>query len=265
MNETDPIQRLEAKTPQQHFLRVLEQDYRLGARVAAAILQEAQSCLRGSPTELGPGQIRVFLTRRTAAAGQPLEHTPTTPVTWTLDAGLEDRQVLAEYGGQGLRQVRLQRLLDEAFEQGALASQEDLAQVLHVSVRTIKRDFARLQQQGHWLPSRGAVLGVGRGQTHKAQIVGRWLQGETYDQLARHTRHCASSIQRYVQAFVQVVRLQRLGFSEEQIAPLVQMGQPLVRDYLAIAARYDTPLCRERLESQLERLGRSYAGQKGAR
>jgi len=170
--------------------------------------------------------------------------------------------VQAKHGQQSLRQVRLQRLLDEAVEQGGAATQEDLAQALHTSVRTVKRDFADLQERGVSLPSRGNLQGIGRGQTHKAQIIGRWLQGETYDQLALHTHHCPASIQRYIKAFVQVVELHRQGFADSQIAMLLQIGLPLVQEYLAIYRQQASPACRERLENQMQRLNRASAPEK---
>jgi hypothetical protein len=262
MPDQNELERLEAKTFQQHFLRVLEQEFRFGPRIALAVLEEAQDCLMSHSADMHPGQIQVILTRRGARHGQALGDTPTVKVKWTLDAGLEDRQVLHQDGPQALRRVRLQRLLDEALEQGGVATQEDLAWALHTSLRTIKRDFAMLESQGLWLPSRGNLQGIGRGQTHKAQIVGRWLQGETYDQLGKNTHHSLSSIQRYVRTFVQVVRLFRQGFPDSQIAQVVQIGLPLVRDYLAIYQQHTTPACQERLEAQLERL--SQAAQKGA-
>jgi hypothetical protein len=186
MNEQTK-ERLQAKTPEQRYLSVLEQDYDQPPRVAQALLEEAQMYLLGSDLALRPGQTRVILVRVDAGHGQALSQTATQEVTWTVDAGQEDRQVLQQYGPVMLRRVRIQRLLDEALEQGAAATQEDLAQALHVSVRTIKRDCADLQAQGIYLPTRGKLRGIGRGQTHKAQIVGRWLEGETYDQIALHT------------------------------------------------------------------------------
>lgn len=126
-------------------------------------------------------------------------------MTWTLDAGAEDDQVEQAHGRAALRRVRMQRLLDEAICQGAVASQEDLARALQVSVRTIKRDWAVLQAQGVSLPSRGKLSGIGRGQTHKAQIVARWLRDETYDPIARRTHYSLGCVKRYVQAFARVI------------------------------------------------------------
>jgi len=97
------------------------------------------------------------------------------------------------------------------------------------------------------------LQGIGRGQTHKAQIVGRWLSGDTYDQIAQLTHHAVISVQRYVHNFVQVVQVQRQGFSAEQCAQLLQIGVSLVKDYLVIYNLHSDPECRERLEDQLKR------------
>lgn len=252
--KNNEIERLQAKTPEQRFLHTLEAEFHYAPREAQAVLEEAQSCLLGTSDHLRPGQIRVVLTKREAGHGRALRETATTEVVWTIDAGLEDRQVQGAHNAIALRRVRIQRLLDEALAQGAAAVQEDLAQALQVLVRTIKRDFAALQAQGIFLPTRGKLHGIGRGQTHKAQIVRRWLGGETYDQIQLHTRHALSSIKRYIQTFVRVVHLHRQGFSDSQIAQLLGISEALVQEYLAVYHDNDTPQCRQRLAEQLQRL-----------
>ncbi|MGQ9854914.1 MAG: DUF1670 domain-containing protein [Candidatus Oleimicrobiaceae bacterium] len=256
MNDQE-IERLQCKTPEARFLSILEREYDVAPRVARALLEEAVTCLVEASKPLPPGQVRVILARRQATAARSLRDTPTVEVVWTVDAGHEDGQVLLEHGSTALRQVRIQRLLDEAIDQGAVATQEDLAHALHVSVRTIKRDCLELQGEGVYLPTRGNVHGIGRGQTHKARIVGRWLAGETLDQIALHTHHCVSSVQRYVQAFARVMQLHSQGFPEGEIAQLLQISIPLVREYLAVYQQHDSPASRERLEEQLQRLGRA--------
>lgn len=246
--------RQEAKTAQRRFLQVLEREFEYSPKEAQAILEEAEAYLSGRPGQFRPGQMRVTLTRYDAGHGQSLSQTAMQEVVWTIDAGNEDRAVLQAHGSEALRRVRIQRLLIEALEQGAIATQEDLAHVLHVSIRTIKRDCVALTQAGVYLPTRGNVRGIGRGQTHKAQIIGRWLSGETYDQLSLHTHHTASSISRYVQAFVRVVDLHLQGYVESEIALLLQLGQPLVREYLAVYRQHDAPASRQRLEEQRQRL-----------
>jgi len=175
-----PIQRWMAKTPDQRFLRELQKSFQYAPRVAQAILEEAKEHLLDSNNDHPkPGQIRVVLAKQDAAHGSSLDETDTVEVIWTIDAGDEDLRVLEEHGSIKLRRVRILRLLDEALAQGAAATQEDLAWVLNTSVSTIKRDFKALRAENYYLPSRGKLQGIGRGQTHKARIVDLWLQGST--------------------------------------------------------------------------------------
>ena len=265
MIQKDMQARLETKTGQQQFVYILQHEFQFAPKIAEAILAEAAANLRPATAPQQAGQRRVVLADRQAGHGRALRETETVPVIWTIDAGQEDRQVWQQHGAKALRQVQVQRLLLEAVEQGAAATQEDLAQALNVSVRTIKRDFEELAARGRYLPSRGNLHGIGRGQTHKAQIIARWLQGETYDQIALYTHHAIVSIQRYIRTFVRVVELHQQDFSDHQIAMLLQIGRALVQEYLAVYQNNDTPECQMRLQEQLERLGGQPGSKKGVR
>ncbi len=236
-----PAHRWMVKTPEQRFLSELQEGFQYAPRIAQVILEEAKEHLLGNNDNLTTGQMRVILAEKGAPHGRPLDETKTTEVIWTVDAGDEDLQVLEEHGSIALRHVRILRLLDEALTQGAAATQEDLARVLHTSVSTIKRDFAALEDEGHYLPSRGNLQGIGRGQTHKAQI-------------ALRTHHAVSSIKRYINTFIRVVWMQRQGYTEEQIAHLLQIGTALTAEYLTLYDRYHTEQYKERLEACLERI-----------
>lgn len=251
--DTKMMNRLQVKTPQQRFVYLLENEFHFAPKIARAILEEAQACLYNNASTLHPGQIRVILTRLEAKPGRPLKDTDLIEVTWTIDAGAEDREVLQKYGPKHLRQVRILRLLSEAVEQGSVGTQEDLAEKLHVTLRTIKRDFAELQAKGYYLPTRGNLHGVGRGQTHKAQIIAKWLQGKTYDQISSDTYHTTSAIKRYIQTFVRVIELHLQDFSNTHIAQLLQIGQPLVCEYLAVYEQNHSSDARQRLQEQLHR------------
>lgn len=260
--EQDVINRYTAKTKEQQLLHILEKDFQQPPRVAQAIVQDVQECLKGTTEQIKPGQMRVILVAMAARHGEALNKTRQKEVVWTVDAGKEDYQVNIQYGAQAMRRHQIQRLLVEAVEQGAVAGQEDLARVLHVSVRTVKRDCAALAAQGIYLPTRGNLKGIGRGQTHKALIVERWLRGETYDQITRATHHSVVSVQRYVQAFSRVIQLQQQGLPADEIALLLQIGWPLVAEYLAIYEKHNTPFVRERLNAQIQRFQQRAQGEK---
>lgn len=259
----DEIIRQQAKSREQRFLNLMQQEFNYPPKIAQAILTEAQDCLMGQPGSLKPGQMCVILLQRNAAHGRPLTQTATREVIWTVDAGPEDQEVESKHGPTALRQIRIQRLLGEAIEQDAVASQEDLAHALQVSVRTIKRDCHEMQNQGIYLPTRGHLRGIGRGQTHKAQIVRRWLGGESFDQVVYHTRHSVTCVRRYIQSFIRVVQLHAKAFTEGEIALALQIGIPLVKEYLALYQQNDTPFCRQRLAAEIERLEGTLAVKKG--
>ena len=260
--DTEELKRAQAKTAEQRFVNVLIQEFNYAPKIAQAILAEAQACLLGAPTTLQVGQVRKLLVARDAPHGDAVGASRLVEVVWTVDAGAADAEVAQRAGVVALRQVRLQRLADEALSQGAVASQEDLAQGLHVSVRTIKRDCAELQSHGILVPTRGKLHGIGRGQTHKAQIVGQWLQGATYDQITRRTHHSLTCVQRYIQAFARVVQLQRQGLNQAEIGLLLGMSAHLVAEYIAVYQQHDSPFSRERLQEQLRRLTQGAVSQK---
>lgn len=264
MAKDDALERQQVKTSEQRFKQMLQQEFHLAPKIAQAVLEEAQVHLLDPVETQRPGQQLAIVVKRQASHGRALRETELTQIRWTVDAGAEDRQVRQQHGSKALRHVRLQRLLLEALEQDGVASQEDLAHALQVSVRTIKRDFEELQQQGLYLPSRGNLQGIGRGQTHKAQIIGYWLRGATYDQIAQQTHHAVSSIQRYIQTFVRVIDLYQRHFRVGQIAQLLQIGPPLVQEYLAVYQSHAQVECRQRLQEQLERFKAATAPKKGA-
>jgi len=60
----------------------------------------------------------------------------------------EDETVLRERGPSGLRKYRIIRLTNEAYDQGGLLVQEDLALLLTTSLRSIRRDIKDLKEEG---------------------------------------------------------------------------------------------------------------------
>ncbi len=249
------ISRLGSKTPQEHFLRILRDDYTLAPRVAEAILADARDALHGTENHLRNGQQKVTLARRDAKTGQTLTETETIEIVWTLNAGDDDIKILKEQGTIALRRAKIMRLLTESLEQNAVATQEDLAYVLHSSVATIKRDFKALLSQSISLPSRGYIKGVGRGQTHKTQIVSRWLKGQTYDQISLAVHHTHASIKRYIATFSRVAWLHRQEkYSPHEIALIIHISENLVQEYLELYDKYNTDVYQERLSACLERI-----------
>ena len=73
----------------------------------------------------------------------------------TIDNGLEDIESLKEYGRIGLRQIKIQRITDEAIEQERVLSQKDISKYLSISIRTVKRDISQIRIRGIEVITRG--------------------------------------------------------------------------------------------------------------
>jgi predicted ArsR family transcriptional regulator len=139
-------------------------------------------------------------------------------------------------------------MIEEALDQGGEPTQEDLARVLGVSVRTIRSDIAALKAKGVNVATRGQLRGAGRGQTHKVLIVERYLKRYTYSKIMRQFRHSAYAIKRYIQTFSRVVMLSRKDLSVIEISHAVGISERLVQDYLDLYQRYNIPTYQDRLD-----------------
>ena len=260
--------RLALKTPDATLLHILQQEFNFSQRVSREILSTAKEILLGgSPAEaVRPGQVRRIVASLQAPFGPPLAETDKIEVTLTVDAGAEDAEVKARDGLAGLRRGRILRMVEEALEQDGVLTQEDLAQVLSVDVRTIRRDVRALKAEGHLVHTRGPMKGVGRGQTHKIQIIELWLDREGYDKISRWVHHSFHSIQRYINTFQRIVVLHQEGMAAEQIAFLVRSSVRLVQDYVAVyEAALTVPHRREKLAEELVRVSGWLAPPSGER
>ena len=274
--EHTAIDRLAAKTLDQLFRRELETGFEMAPRISRGILDlakevfslDAVSSANGNGY-LRPGQIRQVIAASSAPHGCPLRQADMVEVTWTLDAGEEDLEVLKEHDRIALRRVRILRLTEGARDQGGLATEEDLAKALSVTARTIRSDIAALEAEGHCIATRGKVKGVGRGQTHKVLIVELHLKRYTYTEIMRRTRHSAYAIKRYVQTFGRVVMLTRKGLRASEIAHAVDISERLTQEYLALYQRYNVPEYQDRLAGVVQMIsggvrGRETMPKKGA-
>jgi hypothetical protein len=260
------IDRLAVKTLDQRFKHELETGFELAPRVSQGILELAKDvyCLDTASavgTELfRPGRIRQVIAAAGAPHGRPLVQTEMVEVTWTLDAGEEDLEVLEHYGRVALRRVRLLRLVDEASDQGGEPTQEDLAKALGVNARTIRADIAVLSTEGYLVATRGMLRGIGRGQTHKVIIVELYLQRYTYTEIMRRTHHSAAAIKRYLQTFGRIVLLVRKELVPTEMAYVVGISERLVQEYLHLYHRYNLPEHQGRLADLAQMAGRGGSG-----
>lgn len=228
------INRRQIKSSEGEFIWELKNSYELSPKLSEQILITAkESLLRDY--QLREGQIEVTVIRIEQRSGKVIEKMEKKKVRLTIDNGIEDIESLKEYGRIGLREIKIQRITEEAIEQGGVLSQEDISKYLSVSLRTVKRDISKIRKRGIEILTRGYLHNIGRGQTHKVKIIGKYLDGKTYSEIKLSARHSSGAIKRYLESFTKVLMAQRKRIYErKEISAVTGISEGLVKQYLEL-------------------------------
>jgi len=104
--------------------------------------------------------------------------------------GEEDHEDRLKHGVAALRQHKIERMANEALDQGALLTGEDLAlRIFNCGLRTISRDLKALSEKGVVVPLRSQQKDAGRAPTHRVQVVEMYLKRHTFTQIRQRMRH----------------------------------------------------------------------------
>ena len=226
------------KTPEQLFIGVLRREFELSPVACMGILEAAKEHLF-SPVPETAGKLRFVCASKEAKNGKPLGEQDRVSVTLTLDGGIEDLEIARTQGLQGLRQHRILRLTQEAYDQDGLLTHEDLARLLHVSDRTIRSDVKSLTRDSNTVHTRGYDHDIGRGVSHKTRIIDLYLKGYTYSDIMRRTRHSGHSVKRYVMGFGRLLLLKSRGIDGiPQLSRLLNQSEQLTREYVELFESY---------------------------
>ena len=91
-----------------------------------------------TPNSILPGQLFYSAVSDDEPAGKEISNCEKKTITLTLILNQEDDMKLSS---SEIRQKKIVRLSNEALEQGALLTQEDLSVILNTNVRTIRKDI----------------------------------------------------------------------------------------------------------------------------
>jgi len=233
--EKSAIERLEAKSPEEAIIERIRRDFNLAPFMARTQFEQMRLYFEDYfGLERDVGQMTVLAVSAENPPGCPVADCKRVPINLTVDSP-DDLEAFRE-GVAALRRSRIQRLTWEAQEQGALLTQEDLARLLCTSRSTVKRDIAELRAKGMNVPTRGQVKDIGKGISHKTQIVEDWLAGYTFSEIQQRRRHSISSIGRYCSDFQRVIRLHVQGLSLADIRLGTGLSERLIGEYLDLYA-----------------------------
>jgi biotin operon repressor len=231
--EEHAVERLEAKSPEEAIIERIGRDFNLAPFMARTQFEQMRRYFEHYlGLERDVGQMTFMAISGDTPPGRPIAESKREPINLTVDS--PDDLVALRHSVAALRQSKIQRLTQEAQEQGALLTQEDLARLLCASRSTVKRDIAHLRAEGIDVPTRGQVKDIGKGVSHKGRIVGDWLAGYTFSEIEQRRRHSIHSIERYCCDFQRVVRLHVRGLSVAEMRISTGMSERLIKEYLAL-------------------------------
>ena len=245
-------ERIQAKTRDSQLFEILVNQFEFSPKTAEATIntvKEIYELNRFDPDRTcDPGKVIRQVVSVEAKHGPRLRELPKVTVTLTVDAGAEDKEVYRKHGAHGLREVQICRMTEEALEQGGVLTQEDLADILQVDVRTVRRAVRQLQERDVKVQTRGIYHDIGPSISHKSWIVGLYLEYKTYSEIARITKHSTTSIKRYIMDFARVVMCLRKCLNTAETAHIAGISERLTREYTGLYLRYNNPAHAERLE-----------------
>jgi hypothetical protein len=241
MFDQQSAKRLDDKSPLHAIQVELQQGYALSPVEAQVLAQRLQQIIdEQTGYARGLGQITYQAIAIDEPPGKSLENCRKVPVRLTLFDEY-DADVLAVEGPVALRRIRVHRLVNESLMQGGALSQEDLAYLLGVSLKTIQRIFTHYRRGGTPLPSRGEIQDMGRGVSHKIPVIRRYVQDYSFSRISRALGdHGIQSMARYIRHFALVMILEDRGLSPEQMQSVIGTSVNLINQYRQLYAELNT-------------------------
>lgn len=251
--------RLKQKNLDVKFVNLVKDGLNCSTFEANAILEtvrEVYDMFFETTGKLKLGQILFNVVSAEEPPGKSLSDCNIKTVTLTLDDSKKDIDIRAKKGVIGLRRHKIQRVCNEAFQQGGLLTVEDIAnRLINCGERTIARDIKYFKDNGIVLPLRSTIKDIGRTLSHRSLIVKEWLSGYEYSQIARKTNHSLGAVQNYVDKFKKVICLINDNYDTQTISFLVKLSTSLTEEYKNIYNQFDIVLHRqEELDELLKKI-----------
>jgi hypothetical protein len=165
--------------------------------------------------------------------GKSMTQTKLKPVVLDIitDSDIDDMKTPLHH--RELRLKKIERWTTQAFDQGALLSQLDLAVLLTSSEYTAGnyvREYQDLYKRS--LPTRGNIQLLGSGQTHKREIIALHLKGYLVPTICQKTHHSKEAVERYIRDYESVKLLSTKFDDVDVISRIIRLSPSVVKQYL---------------------------------
>jgi len=167
--------------------------------------------------------------------GKSIAQTKLKPVVLDMicEQDIDDMKIPLHH--REIRMKKIERWTHQAYDQGALLSQLDLAMLLGVNEYTAGqyvREYFNLYNKP--LPTRGNIQFLGSGQTHKKEIITLYLNGYLVPTICQRTNHSKEAVERYIRDF-EAIRMLDTKFDDmNSISLITRLSKRVVQQYIEL-------------------------------
>jgi len=156
---------------------------------------------------------------------------------------LNDHKLLGQQAAKRtFNQHRFARWCQDAYQQGGVLSLFDLSLLSGLSEAQVGYLIRQYEQDQHLtLPLRGTVHDVGPSVSHKAEVIRRFLRGQSPAQIARDLNHTQPAVDTYIKDY-EVTRKLVQKFPVAEIPALSRRSASLVKEHIKLIRQYEPGL-----------------------
>jgi len=167
--------------------------------------------------------------------GKSIAQTKLKPVVLDMicEQDIDDMKIPLHH--REIRMKKIERWTHQAYDQGALLSQLDLAMLLGVNEYTAGqyvREYFNLYNKP--LPTRGNIQFLGSGQTHKKEIITLYLNGYLVPTICQRTNHSKEAVERYIRDFEAIRMLDKKFDDMNSISLITRLSKRVVQQYIEL-------------------------------
>ena len=165
--------------------------------------------------------------------GKSIAKTRLKPIVLSFITDDDISHIALGFDSASLRKKRLQRFVDQAFDQGALLTQLDLAALLGLCDAVVSKYVNEIQENGKLLPTRGNIHDLSGAITHKREIITLYLQGYLTPDIALKSNHSKEAVDLYIKDYQKVETLWKHGITNlDEISQLTRLSKKVAQQYV---------------------------------
>jgi hypothetical protein len=219
----------------------LRADFALSPAKLSVITDLVAEVVSSLGRERVPGQVVHWAVVCDEPAGKPLSECQMVPVKlsyWDPSDEPDPSENRDANRLSDLKLKRIERFSQEAQRAGGYLTYADLSYLLGIHTAAISR---MVRQNPHRrVPLRGSECDIGRGISHRNQIIELYLQMHSEVEIAQRTGHSLESVESYIKDFAKVLALSERGLTSTMIRRVTGRSMALVRAYLELVQKYCT-------------------------